>query len=234
MSVGLEQRRIVKETMALIQHHRLGPGDRLPSERDLAERLAVGRNAIREALSVLETVRIVERRASSGFFLRDTTGETSLEALVLLADFGVPLTEQQVRDAVEMRRILELQAVVLACERRTDEDLNRLREVLEQSEAALQAGISLADFDARFHLSIVAATQNDVFTRVVNSFYLMSRARREVYFESAAQGRRSHTHHLRILTAVENQDGVQSVQLYNMHLQGVETFWLTTLAGIIT
>lgn len=223
-----EVKRIVKETLAMIDFHRLRPGDRLPSERDLAERLGVGRGAVREALTVLETVRLVERRRSAGFFLREAASE-SLEALVLCADFGLPLSEAQVRNAVEMRRILELQAVRLACERRDEDDLARMSNLLQQSEEALAEGRSMAAQDAQFHLAIVAATQNDTFSRVVNSFFLMSRARREVYFQDAGQGRRSHAQHRALFQAIERQDAKAAVSLLEKHLQGVEAFWLSTL-----
>src|SRR5262245_23419483 len=198
-----ETERILKETLAFIEYHRLGPGDRLPSERDLAVRLAAGRNAVREALTVLETVRIVERRPNAGFFLRSSGSQHSIEALVLSADHGIPLQPEQVADAVEMRRILEVQAVQLACERRTEADLGRLQEVLDETERELEAGRPIGDLDTRFHLAIVAAAQNELFSRVVNSLHLMSRARREVYFQDPQQGRRSHAGHLEIFAAIK-------------------------------
>lgn len=224
-----EIKRVLKETLAYIEYHRLGPGDRLPSERDLAERLTTGRGPVREALSVLEAVRIVERRPNAGFFLRDFSRDGSIDALVLWADFGIPLSPREVTDAVEMRRILEVQAVRLACERRAPEDLERLRAVLAETEARIAAGGSIAEQDAKFHLAIVQATHNEVFLRVVNSFYLMSRARRERYFESAEQCRRSHAQHRQIVSAIDRGDAGAGVALLERHLKGVETYWLATL-----
>jgi DNA-binding FadR family transcriptional regulator len=228
--IAPETRRVLKETLALIDYHRLGPGDRLPSERDLAEKFTVGRGAVREALTVLETVRMLERRPNSGFYLRDRSRDLSLDALVLFSDFGIPLSEGDVRNAVEMRRILEVQAVGLACQRRQAADVDRLRALLDDSEATLAADGSLAELDAAFHLAVVAATHNDVFFRVVNSFYLLSRQRREVYFQDPRQGRRSHAQHREIFAAIERGDAGAGVGLLERHLQGVETYWLSTLA----
>ena len=64
---------VIAQIFALVDKRNYEPGDRLPSERELAERFAVGRGAIREALSTLETVRYLERRPHSGIFLTKTT-----------------------------------------------------------------------------------------------------------------------------------------------------------------
>jgi DNA-binding FadR family transcriptional regulator len=225
-----EIKRVLKETLAYIQHHRLGAGDRLPSERDLAARFGVGRGAVREALTALETVRLLERRRNSGFYLRDASLHGSVEAMVLSADFGVPLTRQEVTDAVEMRRILELEAARLACARRTDADLEALRAALAEAEVEIAAGRPIGDQDVRFHLALVAATHNEVFTRLVNSFYLLSRARREAYFRAPAQCRRSHAEHRAIFDALAARDARAAVERLEKHFKGVESFWLATLA----
>ena len=224
-----ETRRVLKETLDYVAYHRLGPGDRLPSERELAERFHVGRGPVREALAVLETVRVLERRAQAGFFLRDITRDLSLDAMVLFSDFGIPISESDVRNAVEMRRILELQAVGLACDRRTLADLDRLQLVLEASEAKIAAGQSIAEQDADFHVGIVLATQNDVFVRVVNSFYLLSRSRREAYFQNPKQCQKSHAQHLSLFRTIQQQDCNGALAQLQAHLQGVESYWLATL-----
>ncbi len=224
-----EIKRILKETLAYIEYHRLGPGDRLPSERDLAERMTVGRNTIREALTVLETVRLVERRPNAGFYLRDPAREGSIDAMVLLSDFGIPLSEKQAKDVVEMRRILEVHAIRLACERHSPADIKRLHAILDETEAKIAAGRSIAEQDALFHLGIVEATHNDVFCRMANSFTLMSRVRRTLYFADPARGPRSQAHHRQIVAAIEKGDPMVGVKLMEKHLDGVETFWLDTL-----
>ena len=176
-TVGREDERagLIGRLLAFVAHRRFEPGDRLPSERELAERFGVGRNAVREAVAVLETLRMVERRPNSGIYLREVGRQGSLDAMVLQADLGVPLTEAEVAEVVELRRILELQAIRLACERRRDADIERLDRVLAAGEATIAAGGNLADRDAEFHLAVVEATGNHVLLRVVNSFYLLSR-----------------------------------------------------------
>ena len=109
-------------------------GGRTPSERELAEHFAVSRGQIREALAILEAMRIVERRAKSGIYL--TTDSASVEAMALFARAGVPLDPVQIYETVELRKIHEIKAAELACSRATEENYEQLREILRNSEAA--------------------------------------------------------------------------------------------------
>jgi DNA-binding transcriptional regulator YhcF (GntR family) len=123
---------LIARLLPFIAHRRLVAGDRLPSERDLAARFGASRPAIREALAVLEALRVVERRPNSGIFLRSVERQGSIEAMVLQAELGVPLSEAEVREVVELRRIMEMQAVRLAAERRSDLDLARIEATLTE------------------------------------------------------------------------------------------------------
>lgn len=125
---------VIAGILAYLQDRRLQQGDRLPSERDLAERLGVGRNAVREALATLVTLRVVESRPNSGVYLRHMSRESSFEALVLLTDIGATPTPTEITETMEVRAHLKLLAVSLACQRRTDEDLARIEAILARTE----------------------------------------------------------------------------------------------------
>ena len=226
-TVGRDDERagLIGRLLAFVAHRRFEPGDRLPSERELAERFGVGRNAVREAVAVLETLRMVERRPNSGIYLREVGRQGSLDALVLQADLGVPLTEAEVTEVVELRRILELQAVRLACERRRDTDIDRLDAVLAAGESTIAAGGNLAGRDAEFHLAVAEATGNHVLLRVVNSFYLLSRARRRHYFADGTRAPTSQAQHAAMRDAIAARDAQRAGALMGQHLQGVESYW---------
>ena len=81
---GTNGNAVIMGILGYLQERRLQPGDRLPSERDFAERLGVGRNAVREALATLVTLRMVESKPNSGIYLRHIARESSFEALVML------------------------------------------------------------------------------------------------------------------------------------------------------
>lgn len=219
---GLDQ---TARLLQLIRERGFQPGDKLPSERDLAAEFGMSRGAVREALIRLDTLRIVESRPKSGIYLQPYGAERSIEAMVLFAETNTPLSAAEVAQSVELRSVLESEALRLACLRRTDEDLARLRQLLTESEAAIASGASLADLDAEFHKAIVAATHNDVLLRFINVFYLMSRKRRQVYFDARAQGQRSHAQHVQLYRAIEAQDAEAGAQILRRHLKGVDAYF---------
>jgi len=85
MSESNQTLKVANDIVAFIAKRGYEPGERLPSERDLTERFAVGRNAIREALVFLEASRFIERRRNSGIFLSPEMGQVSVETLVSAA-----------------------------------------------------------------------------------------------------------------------------------------------------
>ena len=217
---------VVGETIAFIKRRGYVAGERLPSERDLAERFSVSRSAVREALTKLETMRVIERRASSGIFLGKEPDATSLEALVLTHDLGIPIEDEDIHECMEVRRILEVQAIRMACDRRTASDIAALGRVLARTEEEIAAGRSIADMDYQFHMTIFRATQNTIFVRVVNPFYLLSRTRRQAFFQDAARGRVSHAQHVDIVAAVQAADAQTGATLMAQHIGRVERLYL--------
>jgi DNA-binding FadR family transcriptional regulator len=196
---------------------------RLPSERELADHFGVSRGQIREVLAVLEAMRIVERRAKSGIYL--TTNEASVEAMALFARAGVPLDPIQIYETVELRKIHEIKAAEMACSRATEENFERLRQILKASEEKLDASEDIAREDRDFHLEIVRATQNSVFHKVCSVYYMMGEQRLPIYFGDPSRGRRSHAEHVQIFEALLRRDGNLAQALMGAHLQGAESYW---------
>jgi DNA-binding FadR family transcriptional regulator len=219
---GLDQ---TARVLQLIRERGFKPGDKLPSERDLAAEFGMSRSALREALIRLDTLRIVESRPKSGVYLQPFAAERSVEAMVLFAETNTPLTADEVAQSVELRSVLESESMRLACERRTPEDLERLRAILRQSEETIAAGGTIANLDPEFHMGIVAATHNDLLLRVVNVFYRASRKRREVYFQAPAQSQRSHAQHLQLFRAIEARDAEAGQEMLRRHLKGVDAYF---------
>jgi GntR family transcriptional regulator, transcriptional repressor for pyruvate dehydrogenase complex len=219
---GLEQ---TAKLLELIRERGFHPGDKLPSERDLAALFGMSRSAVREALIRLDTLRIIESRPKSGVYLRPFAAERSIEAMVLFTETDTPLSEEDVVQSVELRSVLESEAMRLACLRRTQADLDRLKRILQDSAEAIARGETLADLDAEFHKAIVAATQNHVLLRFINVFYLMSRKRREVYFHDSEQSQRSHAQHLQLYRAIVAQDAELGQKILRRHLKGVDAYF---------
>ncbi len=206
----------------LIQTARLNAG-KAPSERDLAEHFTVSRGQVREALAILEAMQVIERRAKSGIYVNGGIG--GLEAMSFFARFGLPLENRQIFEAVEVRKIHEIKAAELAASRATDENFDRLRDILARSEERLQMGEGLDKLDQEFHLEIVRATQNTIFLNICTSFYSLSHSRLKVYFRSPERNRRSHEEHVQIFDAVFRRDAALSAALMVSHLRGAMSYW---------
>ena len=225
----MKENTLLAELAAYLFSHADSESGRTPSERELAEHFSVSRGQIREALAILEAMRIVERRAKSDIYV--DTRQASVEAMALFARAGLPLDPVQIYETVELRKIHEIKAAELACARATEENFARLREILKESEEQLAAGEGLARQDRDFHLEIVRATQNSVFYRIYSVYYVMGERRLPVYFNDPERGRRSHAEHIQIYEALLRRDGNLAQALMSAHLQGAESYWKGLIGG---
>jgi GntR family transcriptional regulator, transcriptional repressor for pyruvate dehydrogenase complex len=118
---------IVKQLRMLITKEALKPGDKLPSERELSERLNVGRSSVREALRALELLGLIETRRGEGTFIRDFHGNQ----LVQLLGTFVLQDEKAIKDVLETRQSIEMDCIRLVIKRCNDTHLSNLRAILQ-------------------------------------------------------------------------------------------------------
>ncbi|MBK3745745.1 FadR family transcriptional regulator [Paraburkholderia aspalathi] len=157
---------IIQQLRTLIAQGVIKPGERLPSERSLAEEFGVGRSAVREALRKLEFFGILRTRPQSGTTVEDmsTTGLSGLITNVLA------LADPDPSDMVEARRVLEVQIARIAAERADPAGLIAIRTAHENHAAATLNGEASIESDVLFHLSIAEATRNEVLHSMVTVF----------------------------------------------------------------
>jgi GntR family transcriptional regulator, transcriptional repressor for pyruvate dehydrogenase complex len=118
---------IVKQLRLLISKEALKPGDKIPSERELSERLNVGRSSVREALRALELLGLIETRRGEGTFIRDFHGNQ----LVQLLGTFVLQDEKAIKDVLETRHSIEMDCIRLVIKRCDDSQFNKLRALLQ-------------------------------------------------------------------------------------------------------
>src|SRR5205807_8261983 len=138
---------IVRQVKAMIAEGRLKSGDRLPPERDLAEKFVVSRSSVREALRALESLGLVEIRAGEGTFVREVSVESLIEplALMMVSQRGA------LAELFEARRLLEPGIAALAASRATLEEVSEMERILEeQSKEIAECRTGLVQ-DAAFH-----------------------------------------------------------------------------------
>lgn len=219
---------VVTQLLMFIQKRDYAPGERLPSERDLAERFSVGRGVIREAMASLEAVRYVERRRNSGVFLQKRASELSVETMVLYSELGIPLDARDMRDALEARHLLDVQAIQLTCQRRTQEDLDILENILTASQIEIDNGRPIDRLDEDFHMAIFKATHNSVIVRLVRPFYFITRESRKNFFQSRENCVASHAHHMKMTQYIAARDVPASAALMTAHIDRAASFHLDT------
>ncbi|MBD3655961.1 MULTISPECIES: FCD domain-containing protein [Marinobacter] len=142
----------------------LAPGQKIPSERQLATRLDVSRSIIREALHELQGRGIIETRHGKGSFVSQIVPGPEDERPLMQMFSGHPRT---LYDLLEVREQLEGQAAQLAAERATRSDLHRITKAFERLEAA--DPLSNAPADHAFHQAIVEASHNPVLVHILSS-----------------------------------------------------------------
>ncbi|QWX84936.1 FadR family transcriptional regulator [Cellulophaga sp. HaHaR_3_176] len=159
------QKQIIKNIKELISYKNLEPGDKLPSERMLAEKFGVSRSNLREAIQKLEFYGILFSKPQSGTFIADI-GTVAMDGM--LEDI-LRLEDPDFKSLVETRILLELKTVRLAALRRTDEDLKQLKEALDAYEIKVKNGEDAVEEDLLFHLAIARASGNST----MNTFMLI-------------------------------------------------------------
>ncbi|QKS72040.1 FadR family transcriptional regulator [Paenalkalicoccus suaedae] len=206
--------RILKEIEQLIMTNDLSAGDKLPSERDLSERLQVGRSSVREALRSLELLDLIETRKGEGTFVKQAGSHRLAE---ILASFFLQDPRAR-RDLRETRRMIEVEAVRLACDRATAEEVEELENVLRDSYHVWRDGHIPVEEDILFHKTIVQISQNKLMMNIWRPLVEYSKvALRE---SLSREGRMEHAleEHESIVEAIKCRDVSRAVDKMNIHL----------------
>jgi len=215
---------IVAQLRRLILEGKLQPGQRLPTETELAEKLAVSRASVREALSVLESEGLVERRKNEGTFLR----RYSLQRVLNSVEFPRKMDHELFADLVEAREKLELQIVELAAKRADELDLLRIERTLEMMEKDLAAGRSGVEADILFHQCLATATKNQVLAGLVRSIGRMMQDTRVRTLLVPGRLAACLAEHRAIYEAVRDHDAERGRRLIREHFERVREI----LAGL--
>lgn len=215
---------VVKQVELLILRGILRPGERLPAERDLAERLSVSRPSLREAIGDLSDKGLLETRAGAGVFVADVLGSAFSPALVKL--FGDH--DEAVFDYIAFRRDMEGLAAERAATFGSDTDLKVINTIFEKMEAAhpKRNPADEARLDAEFHLSIIEASHNVVMLHMMRSMFDLLREgvfyNRSVMFKQRTNRADLLDQHRAINTALQSRDPSKAREAVVSHLTYVE------------
>lgn len=209
---------IVRQIKAMIAEGRLQSGDRLPPERDLAEKFVVSRTSVREALRALESLGLVEIRPGEGTFVR----EVSVDALVAPLALVMASGREAIAELFEARSILEPAIAGLAARRATPEEIEEMARILDAQAREIEAGRTGLPQDAEFHAAIAAAAHNRAISRLVHGIMDLLTQSREESLSAAGRPTRSHEDHRRVLEAIRRRDAEGAERAMREHLLAVE------------
>lgn len=200
----------------------LHPGDRLPPEKELGERLGVSRSSLREAVKALEVIRVLDVRRGDGTYVTSLEPRLLLEAMNFVVDLH---TDQSVLEIFAVRRILEPAATGMAATRLNDEQLARLETLVDAADAdgPIEA---LVEHDLAFHQAIVEGTGNEYLSRLVEA--MQSGTQRARVWRGLTQhhaAERTIFEHRAILDALHLHDAELAAALALTHIAGIEQ-WL--------
>jgi GntR family transcriptional regulator, transcriptional repressor for pyruvate dehydrogenase complex len=205
-------RQVVDILYEALHSGRYRPGDRLPSEHELAASLGVGRSALREAIRELLTLDLLEIRAGRGTFVRPMRPELLLDR----SSFHGVLNQRIAVELLEVRFAIEPEAAVLAARRATQDDVQRLKRDVEQLRLGIARGLRPPE-DAGFHIDVVRATHN-------SSLLRLSTAIMDFYeHDDAAPTPEDLADHKAVCDAIEQGDEDEARERMRQHLVTVSS-----------
>jgi GntR family transcriptional regulator, transcriptional repressor for pyruvate dehydrogenase complex len=202
--------RVTRQLETMIVENRLQPGDRLPSERDLALEFGVSRTVVREAVRALVAKNLLEVNPGSGTLVRRPSMESVARSMALLLRVGQAQVDYE--KLHEVRRTLEVEIAGLAAERRTDEDLAHMDQFLAGAPATWVDRDHFAQHDLAFHNALAQAAHNDLFLFVLNSLADIMLEVRRIAFGVPGLPQQAQTLHHAIVEAIREGDAQRAQQ----------------------
>jgi GntR family transcriptional repressor for pyruvate dehydrogenase complex len=201
-------------------------GDRLPTERELAEQFHASRTAVREAMKSLAQKGLVDMRPGRGTIVIDGTSRAMRNSLELMMQLGLVRRSENL---VEVREILEPEIAALAAARATEEQIAMLRECVAQMDASLGDADAFIAADNAFHQTLATSTHNEIIRWLVDSIVSLLSEQRKHIFAVSGGPERGQVHHKLLLEAVIRHDPAAARQAMQAHLRQVREDVATSL-----
>jgi DNA-binding FadR family transcriptional regulator len=216
----------IERIKEMIVSGELRPGDRLPKEADLATRLGLSRNSLREAVRALSLVRVLDVRQGDGTYVTSLRPELLLDAMAFVVDFH---RDDSVLHLLEVRRILEPAASAMAAQAMSDDEIAELGALLDalDEEADIEKFIAT---DLEFHRRIAVGSGNPVLASLIDSLSIPT-ARARMWRGLSQEGAtvRTHEQHRSIQKAIAARQPDVARAWAAVHIAGVEE-WLRQAA----
>lgn len=216
--------KIVEQIGNLIKEGRLKKGDKLPSERVLAEQLGVSRPPLREAMAALEILGMIESRGGKGNFIVNT-----FDSAYYVQQFKELEQEESPFELLEARKLIEVEIAGFAAEKCSSDDIRELESIVKRMKKAVDDVSEFMELNRRFHLGIGAATNNSTLYQMMS--YIVDQLNKKIWIKLDEKtlvfpGRsREYFHeHRKILEALKAKDKARARNATLRHLVNFETY----------
>jgi GntR family transcriptional repressor for pyruvate dehydrogenase complex len=208
---------VVQQILDLIETGKLKPGDQLPAERELTQQVSISRNAVREAIRLLEAQGLLEVRPGIGTFVTNFRGIAGLPVrwTLWLAEH-----KDEVLDLLQVRTALEPLAASLAAEKAGSNDIEDMKLVLEKIDKAIETdAIEYAvEGDIKFHQLISECSNNSFLIELNQGINVALVENRYAYFSTPGTIRESNLHHWQVLEAIQAKDPMRAANSMREHI----------------
>ncbi len=197
-------------------------GDRIPPERELCQRLGVGRASLREALKALEIMGMIETRLGEGTFVCGRSEFFSRPLLWAITGSA----KNDAHELVEARELIESETAKLAAERATPEDLETIRKHLDEMQAAIEDPPTFLEADLNFHLAVANSAHNRI---LANALSLIRNLMRQWIGQALPKEGVAITalnHHNKIFAAISKRNATAARNSMQAHLEAMASVLL--------
>jgi len=210
---------VLKTIVELIRNGDLKPGDKLPSIQLFSEKLQVGASSVREALKQLQVMGVIEIKQGEGTFVKERVGMDSLSNYL---GYLLDLKKQDILHLMEVRKIVERGAVALAAERASEDEINRLGNMIQRMREIIDEPTEFAEENVKFHLAITETSKNPILSLIFNSVYDLFMKEQEVVAKILDLKYESIESHINIWTAIKNHNIKKAIKEMEKHLNHVQ------------
>ncbi|KOP80409.1 transcriptional regulator [Lysinibacillus sp. FJAT-14745] len=223
----IKQKKIYEEVSEIlyekIRAGELKPGDRLDSVEQLAEQLQVSRSAIREALSALKAMGLIDIKQGSGTFVKSNQANP----LDFPLSTAILTNKQDISHLLEVRKVIEVGAAASAAIHRTEEDIQSMMQILDEMKRVQGDGELGEKVDFQFHAAISTASQNPLLATILDQvsglmIETMKETRRIWLYSKKTTSEKLYDEHLQIFLAIKQQNEELAKHAMASHLSNVE------------
>jgi len=218
--------RVAERLVSLISSGNIAPGDKLPSENELAKALQVSRPVVREALRGLAMMGIVASRQGGGCYVTDLKPQRLMAPL----SFALSLQDYNIESLFRARLVIDTGIAAEAARRATAAQITTLQELVEAGYKLVDDPIGFRVMDAEFHGLIATAADNDFLEKVYSSLYSLAIEQRRKASAKPGVLQRSADDHAEIVAAIAAKDPDAASVAMGRHVENIRKSTLQVMS----